>query len=306
MKKFLCFFMAICIILPVLAFGNKEVSDDEKIMVATTFNAVKEIVSQVAGDKINVVSIIPDSAEAHHYEPKRKDLQNLNTAKLLFINGLEMEEWVEDLVDDNLLPASKLVVLSEGLDLIKLSDGDEPCDCGHDHHHHHSDYDPHAWLGLTESAKMAEAASEALCKLDPENSLYYKNNATNFAKKVLSLRDEYRKKISSKSQKTIVVGHKAFGYLCRDLGLKQLAVRDTFNTGEASAKALASLVDFCKENKISVIFSEHMASAEVSKTLAREANARFDTLYTLEQGEEGLSFLDRQKSNLEKIYNSLK
>lgn len=305
MKKVFLFILGICLIFPVVAMGGKEVDKDGRPVVAVSFDAIKGLVQTVGKEKIQLVSIVPNNVDAHNYEPRRKEMEAINQADLIFINGLGMEEWVEHLVEDKLLDGEKIVDLSTGLNLIELDPHTEKCPhCGL-HHHHHCGHDPHIWLGLTESAEMAKTVGEALAKIDSANAKFYKDNAKTFSNEVLALRNEYKKKISGKTNRTIVVGHSAFAYLCRDLDLEQKAVRGTFNTGEASAKMLAELVQFCKENNVKVIFSEEAASPEVAQTLARDANAKVELLYTMEQASDELSVLKRHQSNLKKIYESL-
>ena len=86
--------------------------------------------------------------------------------------------------------------------------------------------------------------------------------------------------------------------------MKQRAVSGVFNDGEPSAKSLASLVDFCKANGVKVIFTEEAANENIAKTLARDANAKIEKLYTMEGKEENLSLLQRHKANLERILKS--
>lgn len=304
MKKLLCSFFIVYILSPSFAFGTSEKQNDNRPIIAVSFNAIHELVAAVAGDNVRIVSLIPDTADAHHYEPRRADLENLSKADMLFINGLGMEPWIENLVNKNLFPKEKCIDLSQGHTLIQLED--EHASHGHTHEgHEHGEYDPHIWLGLSDLAAMATKVADALSTIDPAHASYYKAHAQEFSNELAALQNEYREKFSEKKQKYIVVGHNAFAYLCRDFNLEQRSVKDTFNEGEASAKMLAELVNFCKENHIKVIFSEVMVSPEVSQTLARDAGAKLETLYTLEQAADNLSILERQKRNLEKIYRSL-
>ena len=68
---------------------------------------------------------------------------------------------------------------------------------------------------------------------------------------------------------------------------------------------LRIFVQYCKDNKISVVFTEEQASPQVSQVLARDAKAKVETIYTIETSAGNLSLYERQKANLEKIYNSL-
>lgn len=83
-------------------------------------------------------------------------------------------------------------------------------------------------------------------------------------------------------------------------------MEDVFAEGEPSAQQLTELVNYCKKNKVTIIFAEEMASPEVSQTLANEVGATVETIYTIESNEDNMTYLDRVKDNLSKIYDSLK
>jgi zinc transport system substrate-binding protein len=78
-----------------------------------------------------------------------------------------------------------------------------------------------------------------------------------------------------------------------------------FAEGEPSAQQLAELVDYCRQNGVTTIFAEEMASPEISQTLANEVGASVKTIYTMESAEDGLSYLERMADNLSEIYDAL-
>ena len=78
-----------------------------------------------------------------------------------------------------------------------------------------------------------------------------------------------------------------------------------FAEGEPNAAQLAKLIEYCKENQITTIFAEEMASPEVSKTLAQEVGAKVETIYTIESKEDDKTYLERMDDNLTKILGSL-
>ncbi len=82
-------------------------------------------------------------------------------------------------------------------------------------------------------------------------------------------------------------------------------MEDVFAEGEPSAQQLTELVNYCRENEVTTIFAEEMASAEVSQTLASEVGADVETIYTAESAEDDLTYLERMADNLSKIYDSL-
>lgn len=275
---------------------NEGEADTGKLQVVVTFNALKEFAQAVGGDKITVSTIVPDGTEAHDFEPKARDLEALSGADVFIYNGLGMDLWAEEAASAAANADMLEVEASAGADLIER-ESDE----GEDH----GAYDPHLWLGLTGARTEAENIKTAFVKADPDNQAYYEANYATFAQKLDSLLDEYTEKFNTVTRKNFVTGHAAFGYLCRDFGLSQNSVSDIFAEGEPSAQQLVQLVEYCRENNVTTIFAEELASTEVSQTLADEVGAKVETIYTIEGGEDGKSYLERMESNLEKIYASL-
>lgn len=268
-----------------------------KIKVSVTFDAMKEFVEAVGKDKVEISTIIPDGTEPHDFEPKAQDLVNLSTADVFVYSGLGMEAWVDEAVSaaDN----SKLITVeaSKGADAIENT---EPAEI-----EEHGQYDPHIWLSLKGAELEVENIKAALVQADPSNKDFYENNCKDFVSQLDKLFTEYNEKFQSAPRKSFVTGHAAFGYLCRDFGLEQNSVEDTFAEGEPTAQQLAELVEYCKDNSVTTIFAEEMASPEVSQTLANEVGAKVETIYTVESAEDDMTYLERVEDNLSKILDSL-
>lgn len=293
------------------AMGGSEVTEDNgKKNIAVTFDAMKELTEAVAGGKVNISVIIPPGMEPHDFEPKAKDLLFLSKADAVVYNGLGMEFWLERAL--NAVNNKKLIKIeaSKGVDVIKSGHNHEECDCGLDHgdgheHCHHGEFDPHIWLSLSSAKIMVKNIADGLCFADKKNADFYKANAEKYIAELDFILKEYTEKFAKIKNKHFVTGHAAFAYLCRDFNLKQEAVTGIFAEGEPNAKKLAELVEYCRENNVKVIFSEELANPEISRTLAKEINAKIEKIYTIESSEDGLSYLDRMKANIKKICENL-
>lgn len=273
-------------------------SDESPLKVYVTFNAMKEFVTAVGKDKVEVATIIPDGMEPHDFEPKAQDIAGLSSAKIFVYSGLGMEAWAEEAIKAADNTDLIIVEASKGADVIENTDQEEI--------EEHGQYDPHIWLSLKGAESEVKNIKDALVQADPSNKDYYEANCDDFISQLEDLYNEYNEKFQSVEKKSFVTGHAAFGYLCRDFGLEQNSVEDTFAEGEPSAQQLTELVEYCKENDVSTIFAEEMASQEVSQTLADEVGAKVDTIYTMESNEDDMTYLERMSDNLAKIYESLK
>jgi zinc transport system substrate-binding protein len=270
----------------------------EKINVSVSFDAMEEFVTAVGGDKVAVSTIIPAGTEPHDFEPKAQDLASLGKADIFIYHGLGMESWVDNAV--NAVENKELLIVeaSKGVTPVKNEDAEAAAE--------HGQYDPHVWLSLKDTQIEVQNIRDALINADPANTSFYEKNCEEFIAKLEALYNEYKEKFDSVEKKSFVTGHAAFAYLCRDFGLNQNSVEDVFAEGEPSAQQLTELVEYCKENSVTVIFAEELASPAVSQTLAGEVGAQVKTIYTIDSAEDGKTYLERMEVNLKEIYESLK
>ena len=269
----------------------------KKIQVVTSFNAMSEFVKAIGGDKVEVSTIIPDGTEPHDFELKPEDMKQLASAQVFVYNGLGMEPWAQQAIDAAKNDKLVSVKASDGVEAIKNTDPDEIKE--------HGAEDPHSWLSLKNAKVEVKNIKDALVKVDPDNKDYYEKNYNDYVAKLDAMIQKYEGQFEKAAHKNFVTGHAAFAYLCRDFGLEQNSVEDIFAEGEPNAAQLAKLIEYCKENKITTIFAEEMASPEVSKTLAQEVGAKVETIYTIESKEDDKTYLQRMDDNLTKILASL-
>ncbi len=103
-----------CLLAACHATSNKE--NEKKPLVYTSFFPIYDLVKQVAGDTLDVRSFMPANVDPHMWEPTAKNMKDLSHADILFVNGANMEHWV-DKVKHN-LPNLKVVTLSDKIRLI--------------------------------------------------------------------------------------------------------------------------------------------------------------------------------------------
>lgn len=272
----------------------------EKISVATTINPVDQMVRIIGGNRVETWKIVPEGSDAHDFEPTIKDMGRLTETNLLFMNGLEMEPWVDKAVDNSGNTELAIVDLSEGVDLIHLDEVEDD----HDHEndaHDHGDFDPHIWMSIDSLIIMAENVKNELSAVYPEGSEDFEKNFEAFSSEAMAMKEEYQEKFEAYNGRAFVTGHAAFGYMTRELGLVQKSVEGPFQEGEPTPKKLQDLINFVKSEGITTIFLEEAASPKVSETLARETGGETVAINPLEVSGELLPSL---KETYEKVLES--
>lgn len=66
-----------------------------KLPVAVSFHAMDQLAKAIGGDYVDIHVIIPDGEEPHDFQPKASDLTALAKARVLVLNGGDLENWAE-------------------------------------------------------------------------------------------------------------------------------------------------------------------------------------------------------------------
>ncbi|WP_449280669.1 anchored repeat ABC transporter, substrate-binding protein [Leucobacter sp.] len=87
---------------------------DERVRVVTTTGILADLVRNVAGDRAEVVSLVPEGGDPHSYEPSLRDVRNIVYADAAFSNYLMLEEQsLIKALDTNLPDGVPNVALAE-------------------------------------------------------------------------------------------------------------------------------------------------------------------------------------------------
>ena len=282
---------------------------DGRLRVLTSFYPMYDFACKIGGDCIDVTNMVPSGTEPHDWEPSTNDLKNLEKADVFIYNGADMEPWADDLLvsrSDTL----RVVEASENVEL-RTTDGEH--EHAHEHEdadHHHGDYDPHVWLDPENAKIEMEAIRDALCAADPENSTVFQSNYEKYAAELDALDAEFREKLAPLPNRTIVVAHEAFGYLCDAYGLTQVGIEGLSPDSEPDPGRMAEVIDFVREHSISTIFFEELVSPKVAEAIASETGAQAKMLSPLEglsdeQAAAGADYFSVMHDNLAALMEAL-
>ena len=107
-----------------------------ELVVTTTF--IGDVVKQVAGEIPHITVLLEPGQNPHSFQPTPQDMVMISRADVIFVNGLDLEEFLDDLLDGSGTQA-ELIVVSEGIHLLGLpdQDGEEEDDHENEEDHDH-------------------------------------------------------------------------------------------------------------------------------------------------------------------------
>lgn len=300
-------------------------SNSSQPVVYTSIYPLYDFTKKIGGNKVTVINIAPAGSEPHSYEPSSKLVADLSKATLFLYHGAGMEPYLNKLL--NTLQGTPLLMIeaSRGISLITHQEEkhkekheeeqqkyDENTASPEADEHHHGQTDPHTWLSPICAQQLCQNILQALIQVDPANQSYYTENYHAVEKRLTKLDQEYRQSFSNCKNKELVVTHEAFGYLCREYGLTQIAVMGLSAETEPTPGTLREVIDFVRARKINYIFFEALYSPKVADTISRETKAKILVLNPLgslsekamQNGEDYFSIMKQNLANLQKALES--
>lgn len=305
------------------AAAKEPVPQQSKLKVVTSFYPLYEFSRQVAGDKAEVINLVPTGVEPHDWEPTAQDMKLIQEAGVFVYNGAGLESWTDKVLSSFNKDKATIVEASKSMELLEGSEQEEDDhDHGHDHgkeevkesgthdHEHEHASDPHVWLDPVLAQKEVQAIQAALEQADPANKETYKKNAEAYIAKLQELDKSFTEGLASVKRKEFVTQHAAFGYMAKRYGLTQLPIAGLSPEQEPTPSKMGDIIKFAKEKQVKTIFFETLVSPKVAETVAKELGAKTAVLnpiegLTDEDKARNLDYIGIMKQNLAALKTAL-
>jgi zinc/manganese transport system substrate-binding protein len=127
------------------------------VEVVATFSILGDLVRQVGGEHVRVVTLVGPDADTHNYQARPSDARLIGNARLVVANGMGFDAWIDRLVK------------SAGYSgqLLRASDGATAIGGKDDHDHKHGAADPHMWQSIVHVEHYVRNIAGALARVDP-------------------------------------------------------------------------------------------------------------------------------------------
>ena len=250
-------------------------SDDGALRIVTTVAPITSIVANVAGDRAEVVGVVPEGTNSHTFDPPPQLAAQMERADLVFVNGLQLEEPTFELAEAN---------APEDAEIVKLGDAVLP----------ESDYlydfsfpeeegkpNPHLWTDPTYAIKYAGVVRDRLVERDPEGAEDYRRNHDAFVAKAEALSDALRADQATipGGKRELLTYHDAYAYFAKTYGWEVIGAVQPANFEDPQPREIARIIDQVKQRKVPTVFGSEVFPSKVLEQIAAETGARYeDTL----------------------------
>ena len=290
------FFWLVLMGLLVACSGSATGQNEDGLQVVATTTLVGDVVRVVGGAQIELTVMLPVGGDPHGFNPTPQDVTTAANADVVFVNGLELEEFLTEMLE-NASQEMNIVAVSEGIEANALADehDEEGADEEHveaeanseedaDHEHSHGAFDPHVWWNPANVAIWADNIAEELARLDPENGALYAENAAAYQQQLTELDAWIKEQIAQipAANRLLVTDHDSLGYLETTYGLE---IAGTVFPGlstqsDPSAQELAALSETIQAYNVPAVFVGTTVNADLAEQVANETDVQIVAIYT--------------------------
>lgn len=265
-----------------------------KVQVVAVENFWGSITSQIAGDRVQVTSLITNpNTDPHDFDPTPNDARLMAQARLVIVNGVGYDSKSAGLLASN--PVSGRVVLDVGK-LLGKQDGDNP----------------HFWYNPDYVDQVAAAITDDLKTVDPKDAANFDGNRARFESVGLKAYHEEIAAIKQKYAGTPVgASESIFAYMAPALGLDLI-------TPYSYMKAISETTPLSPADKVTVdqqvsdkqikvfVYNSQNKTPDVDEVVRRAKSVGIPvTTITETLSPTGATFQDWQTNQLKALYQAL-
>lgn len=248
----------------VLGFASLPASAEApRLPVVASFSILADFARQIGGDKVEVKALVGPNGDVHVYEPSPADAQSLSTAKLIVVNGFNLEGWMARLIAASgarapVVVATRGITPREGV--IEGENG----------------VDPHAWQSIANARLYVANILAGLIAADPTDADYFRARAKNYDAALDATEKDVRATIAAipPQARKIITTHDAFGYFGAAYGFEFIAPQGFSTESEPSARQVAALIAQIRREHAPAVFLENISDPRLMQRIAQESGAK--------------------------------
>lgn len=246
-----------------LSACNFDSEKDDRLYVVATTSMLGDLVHQIGGEEVHLKTLMGPGVDPHLYELKPSDVQALNKADVIIVNGLNLEGKMVDTIENLKQRGKNVVIVGEHIEASRLIVEDGV-------------YDPHIWFDIDLWKEVAKVVGEELKLSDEANADHYDNGLINYIKELDDLKAFVMDKVSElpEDKRILVTAHDAFTYFGRAYGFEVHAIQGIATDEEPSVRDIEELAILVTELQVKAIFFESSIPEDTIRSVIENAKSK--------------------------------
>lgn len=243
----------------------------EPIKIASLNLIVSDLARQVGGSDVEVIDLMPLGSDPHTFSPTPDDLKTASRTDLVLAAGKGLETYLKDIVRS--LGDVPVFEVGRSVPSLRVTVGEIFICCPD---HATGSIDPHWWHSVKNSKRAAKGIARKFAEIDPGNAKSYDARYRAYAEKLDALYKWARAEIARipRRDRELTTAHAAFGYLCREFGLRSIAVQGLSTEDNPNPTYLKDVVKTLITEDVQAVFPESVANPKVIASMVRETGVK--------------------------------
>ena len=243
----------------------------DQLTIATTVAPITSIVSNIVGDRAEVVGIVPEGTNSHTFEPQPSVAELLSTADVVYINGLVLEEPTKELADQNLKDGAEIVELGT----LTIPEDEYIYDFSFPKSE--GKPNPHLWTDPTLAKRYAEIVKDDMSERDPDNADYYQTNYDAFSKVIDEFDTAMRTAFDTipDGQRRLLTYHDAYAYFAETYDWEVIGAIQVSDFEDPTPGEVADMIDQVRTEDVPTIFGSEVFPSPVLEQIGSEAGVEY-------------------------------
>lgn len=221
---------------------------DNAVSIAVSVFPIYDIARNICGDSASAFYVIPAGADPHTFEPLPSVARQLEKTSIFIGISREFDGWMEHYLPKN---AAREYLIGK----MESVQGDN---------------NPHLWLSLRKSKKIAAVVTRQLCSIDPTHSNLYEANHATYERKLDELDRSINTLFLNTKSKSFIQWHEAWNYFAADYGLTIAGTVQREGSDKASVRSIKDIVERAKRDHVRAVVVSLNAEDRTAIVLADE------------------------------------
>ena len=226
-------------------------------IVAVTVPAQAWLVKQIAGEDVELLTMVPSGHVPESAQPGPRKLSRYQQADIHFTVGDPAFSFETRYIS----PYREKAESASWISMYDIAGQIAPV-------HELKGLDPHLWTSPRIMLASANALEQILAGLDPQNADLYRNNLSRLQEAISNLDRKLRVSVGQRSTDKLLVYHPAWGHFCQEYGLQQLAIEKEGKV--PGAGSLSTLFTGLENDRINFIISSPGADRRIAAMIAEQ------------------------------------
>lgn len=239
---------------------------ERQVNVVTTTGMIADVVRNVGGERVQVIQLMGAGVDPHLYKASEGDVQRLQSADVIFYNGLHLEARMGEILEQLNGLGKPTVAVGDAIPTDQLISPPE----------FQGFHDPHVWMDAKMWRYTVDAIRDGLIAVDPTHAATYEANATAYRAEMDELEAYAEEQFSqlTDQQRVLVTAHDAFNYFAIGYDFRVFAPQGISTETEAGVEDIRATIDYMVENNVPAIFVESTISPDIVEAVVEGAQAR--------------------------------